>query len=426
MSAKRVSAWGAIEWVSLFATAAGCGVHDSGSDPSIRDSTPEINTATRDAAASDSSGVDAAASGAATTDAAASDAGVDDAAMSDAATGDASDACVSPKVICESACVDTQTDPNHCGTCGNVCLGGGVCAAGVCVGRTAAMTGPGLSDCGANSDERCGESLPVTGGLFYRGTDQTKPATVSDFGLDKFEVTVGRFRKFVEATVGGWQPAAGSGKHVHVNNGEGLANTTGGYEPGWKASWASALPTTKALWDSNLSCSSSSPAQHTWTSEVAYGEKRPITCVSWYALYAFCIWDGGFLPSEAEWEYAAAGGSEERTYPWGSQVPDTSLAVYGTTAPSGAANVGSKPAGDGRWGHRDLAGNAWEWTFDWSSTLSTSCVDCTNTGGFRVARVVRGGAFNFTALGLTAAYRTRSDYPTTRASGNGGRCARTP
>ncbi|MGO9835775.1 MAG: SUMF1/EgtB/PvdO family nonheme iron enzyme [Polyangiaceae bacterium] len=34
-----------------------------------------------------------------------------------------------------------------------------------------------------------------------------------------------------------------------------------------------------------------------------------IDCVNWYESYTFCIWDGGFLPSEAEWEYAAGGGS---------------------------------------------------------------------------------------------------------------------
>ncbi len=49
------------------------------------------------------------------------------------------------------------------------------------------------------------------------------PASVSGFRLDKYQVTVGRFRQFVAASVAGWRPAAGSGKHAHLNGGQGLA-----------------------------------------------------------------------------------------------------------------------------------------------------------------------------------------------------------
>ena len=52
---------------------------------------------------------------------------------------------------------------------------------------------------------------------------------------------------------------------------------------------------------------------YTWTSAAGANEKRPQNCLSFYDLHAFCIWDGGFLPSEAEWEYAAAGGSDIAT-----------------------------------------------------------------------------------------------------------------
>jgi hypothetical protein len=63
---------------------------------------------------------------------------------------------------------------------------------------------------------------------------------VSGFRLDKYLVTVGRFRQFVDAWSGGagYTPPAGSGKHTHLNGGLGLANNEnpGTYEPGWVGS----------------------------------------------------------------------------------------------------------------------------------------------------------------------------------------------
>ena len=94
-------------------------------------------------------------------------------------------------------------------------------------------------------------------------------------------------------------------------------------------------------------------------------ETLPINCIDWYEAYAFCIWDGGFLPSEAEWEYAAAGGDEQREYPWGSTDPECDLATSslylisdcnyppGSTACSGVVNiapVGTATAGRGALG----------------------------------------------------------------------------
>ena len=178
---------------------------------------------------------------------------------------------------------------------------------------------------------------------------------------------------------GGWLPGPGSGKHVHVNGGAGLANSEelGTYEPGWAASYDSNI----SLTNDSLSCGQT-PTWGTWTSSAGGNEDLPITCVNWEAAYAFCIWDGGFLPSEAEWEYAAAGGSQQREYPWGSADPGTAnqYAIYECYYPIGfgpcgdsggianIAPVGTAPMGAGLWGQLDLAGDGWELVLDSVST----------------------------------------------------------
>jgi formylglycine-generating enzyme required for sulfatase activity len=185
-----------------------------------------------------------------------------------------------------------------------------------------------MTNCGSNGDDCCCTSLEVTGGTFYRDydlsnfafvmaadggpTDEADPATVSGFRLDKYLVTVGPFRQFVAAWNGDWLPPAGSGKHSYLNGGLGLVNAGDDagveYETGWLSSDDGNIAPTNA----NLSCY---PVYDTWTNTAGSQENLPIDCVSWYDAYAFCIWDGGFLPTEAELEYAAAGGSQQREYP---------------------------------------------------------------------------------------------------------------
>jgi sulfatase modifying factor 1 len=284
--------------------------------------------------------------------------------------------------------------------------------------------------CGASSNESCCTSPLVTGGTFYRDydgvtfTDQNYPATVSDFRLDKFEVTVGRFRKFKAAWDGGWRPTAGAGKHTHLNGGSGLSNSgAAGYEPGWDTAWASSVAPT----DANLSCYAS---YQTWTSSAGANENRPMNCPNWWEQYAFCIWDGGFLPTEAEWNYAAAGGSEQRVYPWSNPPSSTSIddtrAVYCGGSCSTTQNVGVKPAGNGKYGQADLAGNVWEWNLDWYvSPYVATGNNCAYLPASSSTRVIRGGDFYAGASDLLAS--SRYDYPlTSRDSNFGARCARTP
>jgi formylglycine-generating enzyme required for sulfatase activity len=234
-------------------------------------------------------------------------------------------------------------------------------------------------------------------------------ATVSPFLLDAYEITVGRFRKFVDAYPSS-KPKAGAGAHPLIAN------------SGWNSSWDSSLPSDAVALRSALVCDSlSNPIAATWTDTPGANETLPINCLSWYDLFAFCAWDGGRIPTEAEWEYAARGGAEEREYPWGNApVPDPSLAIFGAAAP---APVGSVPMGDSKWKHHDLAGNVWEWTIDWYAGYSAgACNDCANLTPANW-RVNRGGSFSDGAGNLRAATRHPIG-PSLRYPNIGGRCAK--
>jgi formylglycine-generating enzyme len=274
----------------------------------------------------------------------------------------------------------------------------------------------------------------VTGGTYDRtyanaGTGATglaDPAMVSSFRLDKYLVTVGRFRQFVAAWNGGagYMPPAGSGKHTYLNGGSGLNATAGGYEPGWVTTDDGNIAPT----DTNLACDAT---DDTWTNTAGTQETLPINCVNWYEVYAFCIWDGGFLPSEAEWEYAAAGGSQQREYPWGSTDPGTSneYAIYDqyyTANPTDIAPVGTATLGAGLWGQLDLAGDLYEWNLDWYAPYVDPCTDCVNATAAS-ERLLRGGSFYYGASLLLPALRSYGIPSESNRNGiYGVRCARSP
>lgn len=274
--------------------------------------------------------------------------------------------------------------------------------------------------CGPSANGDCCASSAVPGGTYERSSDAGYPATVTDFRLDTYEVTVGRFRRFV-ADYAPDMIAQGSGKNANNPS-----------DPGWDSAWNASLPANAGALASAVKCEGS----YTWTDAPAANENRPMNCVTWFEAEAFCTWDGGRLPTEAEWQYAAGGGSEERTYPWGSAVPgaDANLAVYGChysgtgtcIGVAAIAPVGRVSAGNARWGHADMGGNLSEWVQDWLVIpyASTPCNDCANLTA-TPDRGIRGGSFGGSAAGL--AVRARGGLaPSNRGiySTNGFRCAR--
>jgi formylglycine-generating enzyme required for sulfatase activity len=216
-----------------------------------------------------------------------------------------------------------------------------------------------------------------------------------------------------------------------LNGGNGLAASGGGYETGWDAaSWNTTVnfPADSATWDAHLG--TASPAA--WTPiPTPDSEKRAMNFITWFDAAAFCIWDAGFLPSEAEWNYAAAAGNQQRVYPWStpanSTLIDNTYLLYrpGLTAMV-APSVGTKsPKGDGYYGQSDLAGNVWEWNLDWyaapyAETTCTNCAYVTRTA----YRVIRGGAYDSDAPEVTTGWRN-AQLPVTRNAAYGARCART-
>ena len=165
----------------------------------------------------------------------------------------------------------------------------------------------------------------------------------------------------------------------------------------------------------------------------AWGDpSMPMTSVTWQGAMAFCKWLTGVeraakrlpegyvyrLPTEAEWEYCCRAGANDARYYYGNDM--AALGDYGWFSENSGNLL--HPAGKKKpnaWGIHDMAGNSWEWCYDWHDDNFLS-FDCENPVGPKSSpdstKVVRGGGFTSNAEDMACSTRYNFDYKSGKKS----------
>lgn len=152
---------------------------------------------------------------------------------------------------------------------------------------------------------------------------------------------------------------------------------------------------------------------------------RPVERITWFEARDFCHSRDSYLPTEAEWEYAARG-VDNLEYPWGNEFI-LNNGIYSEYANPRwqTSSVGSRPTGISWVGALDMSGNVWEWTSSLYESYPYDVADGreADTGIFRVLR--GGGWTNYvnTMAVLSTSYRDFSS-PALHNRILGFRCAR--
>jgi len=223
----------------------------------------------------------------------------------------------------------------------------------------------------------------VPGGTFWMGSDDGPPderprhqVKLSGFWMDRYEVTNAEFARFVEAT-GYVTTAERPLDEVDANGAANRDNVPGSLvfvQPNPNDLAANPMLDDPLKWWRFIPGASWKHPEGP-NSDIKGKENHPAIHISWNDATTYCRWAKKRLPTEAEWEFAARGGLDRKTYCWGDEERPGGKLMANTwqgefprenTCEDGflaTAPVGSFPPNG--FGLYDMAGNAWEWCADW-------------------------------------------------------------
>ena len=137
-------------------------------------------------------------------------------------------------------------------------------------------------------------------------------------------------------------------------------------------------------------------------------DNHPVVQVSWYDAKAYAHWSGKSLPTEAEWEYAAKGGTEDLKYFWGNEFSNAvqkanffqgNFPIDNSNEDGYGKSAEVKSFATNGYGLYDMAGNVWEWCLDTYYPNTYTLMNKREDGYFKKyfnknqEKVMRGGSF---------------------------------